>query len=711
MQFRPAQASQPSLTLTAYWLGLLGRSYKVVALTTVVGLTAAYVFSRSQTPQYRATATLEIQDLNADFLNLKEVSQVSPFAQASAANDIQTQLRILQSTSLLARTLDTVPAEEIPLRQGTPQWVARLFPVKSSSSNATEEDKADARLARAAQNLQVREARQARIVDVTYESPDPAHAAAFVNSLVRHYIDQSIERRLEISQGTSHWLEQQLAEARVKVADSEHRLQDYAQRYGLLVTNQDYHPEEEKFRQIQGGLSRAQEDRAAKQARLETAASAPVESLDVPLGSAIREYQAKLADLRRQRADLLIVFTPDFEGTKRLDAQIEALELSLRTESAALLRNIQNQYLDAVHRERLLNDSQQQQFSKVTEQAGIAIQFGILKREVDADRDIYNTILLRTAEAKVASALRASGARIVDPAKRPRLPFRPNMFLNLAWGGTAGLLIGLVLVTARAKPSHLNAASNVAYQLALPELGAMPLIRASSQLDVEVGLVRVRLPEPISGAHVAMMTWNNRSRSEAASFRAILASILLSRRPGHTPQVIVVASAKPGEGRTTLVTNLAASISQMGRTALLVDASPDHKLHRLFNQPCDSDLRDVLEIPGDNSNLLPYLIHKTSWPGISLVVADQRGTGALDLLYSRGMESLLVEMRRTYDVVLADPPALEEAQDARILARMSDGVVLVVRPGEKRLQAARATSERLQDDGAIVLGTVFNEAA
>jgi polysaccharide biosynthesis transport protein len=708
---RPRVLAPDAPPLSSDLLLFLRKGYKALALTTLAGLLGAYVFTGSQTPQYRATATLEIQDLNENFLNLKEVSQVSPFAQASVANDMQTQLRILQSASLVARSLAALPPEKIPPPRGAAVWISRFLSSKAAGE-VTESDKADIGVERAASNLQVRETRQARIVDVTYESPDPVYAAAFANSLVQHYIDQSIEGRLEISRGTSRWLEQQLAEVRAKMADSESRLQEYAKKSGLLVTTEEHRPDEEKFRQIQESLSKAQENRMMKQARLETAASAPLDSLDVPLGSALRDYQTKLADLRRQRADLTTVFTTDFDGVKRLDAQIAALESTLRTESNSLLQNIRNEYADSLRRERLLEQSYQDQFGKVTEQAGIAIQFGILKREVDTNRDLYNNILQRTAEAKVASALRASGARIVDPAKKPRLPFRPSRILNLLWGGTGGLLLGLVLATLGAKPhAHLSPARNLAFQLGVPELGSVPRITVIPPTSVEAGLVRLRSQEPVAGANVAMLTWNSRTNPEAGSFRSILTSILLSRQSGHAPQILVITSAQSGEGKTTLVTNLAAALSQMGRQVLLVDAAPDRKLHQLFQQPQDSGLCDVLELPGDNAGLLPYVTRNTSWNGVSLVAIGHPQISALDLFYSPGIEGLMQEMRRNFDVVLMDAPDLAKVPDARILGKMSDGVVLVVRSGDGRLEAARAASERLQDDGTVLLGTVLNQAS
>ena len=389
----------------------------------------------------------------------------------------------------------------------------------------------------AEQRLQVRDAKLTRIVDLAFESPDPAYASAFVNRLAQQYISQSIESRIEISQGTRLWLEPQMRELRGKLAESEGRLQNYARTSGLV------------------GMTET------------------------------------------QRADLITVFTPNFDGVKRLDAQIASLETAQRNENASLLQAIRNDYSDAVRREALLQDSYHQQVGQVAKQGEIAIQYGILKREVDTNRQLYNTLMQRAAQAKVASALRASSARLVDPASVPARPSRPNRLLNLLWGASAGLLLGLVFVTARD--------------------------------------------------------------------RAVL-------------------------------------------TVLLVDASRERDLHRVFAVTGNYGLSDLIDLPEINPSLLAYVTHSTSLPGVSLVATGPRESSALDLLYA--MAPLLAELRHAYDTLIIDAPSIGELPDARIFGRLADGVVLVVRAGETTRDIAQAAATRLQEDGTVLLGTVLNQS-
>ena len=707
---RVADEEAPIADLT----GFLRDHYLALLLSTLAGILLAYLYTGTQTPIFRASAVMEIQDLNENFLNLGDVSQVSVKDHANLGSDLPTQLRLLQSRSLLERVLAELPAEKVPPAAG----LATLLPRRNPRPPTL-----NSRLEAAEQRLQVRDAKLTRIVDLAFESPDPAYAAAFINRLAQQYISQSIESRIEISQGTSLWLERQMRELRGKLAESENRLQTYARSSGLVGMTETQRPDEEKLRQIQETLSKAQENRAIRQARMETAIAAPIESIEPPLGSSLRDHQLKLADLRRQRADLITVFTPNFDGVKRLDAQIASLETAQRNENATLLQAIRNDFSDAVRREALLEDSYRQQVGQVTRQGEIAIQYGILKREVDTNRQLYNTLMQRAAEAKVASALRASSARLVDRASVPARPIRPNRLLNLLWGASAGLLLGLVFVTARARADQrIHQPHHLAFHLPVPQLGSIPRFRTvlplppHERLGARAGIVRVTPATESNGiadptdrfANAALATWLRRNSAEAEAYRAVLTSILFSQAAGRVPQVIVVTSAQQGDGKTTLVTNLAAALAYMNRTVLLVDASRERDLHRVFGVTDNYGLSDLIDLPEINPSLLAYVTHSTSLPGVSLVATGPRESSALDLLYA--MAPLLAELRHAYDTLIIDAPSIGELPDARIFGRLADGVVLVVRAGETTRDIAQAAATRLQEDGTVLLGTVLNQS-
>jgi succinoglycan biosynthesis transport protein ExoP len=712
----PARLREPVTVDESVILDLaefIRRHYRVFLATALLGLGIAAAITMSQPRLYRAAANIEIQDLNDNFLNLKEVSPLLAAPQSSFSNDLQTQLRILESRSLLERVLNQLPEEAKQPPAGMRTWWSRLRTSRATTTPAQVTH--DEIVENAARNLGVRESRQARIVDLTYDSEDPKYAAAFVNRLAQQYIDQSVESRMEISRGTTVWLGRQAEEMRAQLEASELKLQKYAHASGFLVTSGDHRPAEDQLRQIQENLAKAQENRIMRQARMETAANPPADATEGPTGSALREYNTRLTDLRRQRADLITVYTPDFDGVKRLDGQIRALETAVRTESATMLQSIRTDYNDAVRREKLLEDSYVQQVGRVSAQSDSAVQYEILKREVDTNRELYNAILQRSAEARVASALHASNARVMDTAKIPRLPYSPNAFLNLLWGGTAGLLFGVVLGMCRESYDRsIRKPGDLSVHLRVPELGMVPKMRAlSSGKGVALWdasrLRALGAKTPDASVEIALATWLRCKSPVADSFRGIVASIVMSNELGRTPQVIAITSAQPSEGKTTVATNIAAALAHVNRKVLLFDGNlRKPRLHDIFDQVDTYGFADLLTLPGENSHLLSYVTLPTGLPNVWLATPGPHESGALDLLYSRGMASLLARAREEYDLILIDTPAMMDLPDARILGNMADGVVLVVRSGATDRRAAKTAIARLQQDGIPVLGTVLN---
>jgi uncharacterized protein involved in exopolysaccharide biosynthesis/Mrp family chromosome partitioning ATPase len=637
----PAAAAEDGNPALAGLVRILREHWPALTALVAGGMLTGFLYGASVARVYRATATIEVQDLNENFLNLKDIAPAT--VGPSVAIDLQTQLRILHSPTLVEKV------------------ARRLTPTASMEQ-----------VEAAARALQVRETRQSRIVDLSYDGTDPAYAAAFVNQLAKEYIDQSVESRMEISRATSTWLERQLQELRSKLANSELKLQSYAQNSGLLVTTDTQRPDEEKLRQVQADLSKAQENRMAKEARRDMAIGAPLDSLEPPLGSALRDHRAKLADLHRQRADLVAVYTPEFSGVKRLDAQIADLEATVRRDAGSVLQAIKNDYVDSVRREKLLEQSYNNQVLQVTSKAAKAIQYGILKNEVESSRALYNTMLQKAAEAKVASALRATTARIVDSAGVPRAPFRPNRLLSILSGGTAGLLFGLVWLAARDRHARrILGTEELAAVTTVPVLGTLP-----------------EGPPP-------------------ESYRSVLTSILLSPLARRTPQVIVFTSARPGEGKSELVLKLAVCLSHMKRRVLMIDGSLNGGLQKLFGQTREYGLRDLVELSGEGRDLLAYVANPTRLVGVDLASIGPESECVLDLMFLQGIEQLLEEMRRVYDIVLIDTPALLEFPDARVFARMSDGVALVVQTGTSA-HDVKTAAKRLQWDESVLLGTVLN---
>ncbi|MBX5495119.1 MAG: polysaccharide biosynthesis tyrosine autokinase [Bryobacteraceae bacterium] len=707
---------EDSSALLEYW-HILSRHKGKLILAGFLGLLLAILVTLPQTRIYQAKATLEIQNLNQDFMNLKDVSPVNESGSYNQLFDIQTQIRILQSDSLIDRTVEKLKAKYPDLvMAGTSRidaWRKALNLPEAEPKPAIEKA-----LEKARDKLRVRTAGQTRIVEIFFDSPDPKLAADFVNTLANEYIEQNLEARWQMSQRTGEWLSRQLEDMRVKLERSEDALQSYARQAGILITSENENVAEQKLAQLQTALTIASQDRVLKQSRLEMAETAPPETLgDVLNDSSLRVYQEKLTDLRRQLAELSTTYTPNHASVQRVTAQIETLERALERNRAMILKRIKNDYEEAVRREKLLADDYAAQSKVVREQSERSIQYNILKREVDSNRQLYESMLQRVKESSIASAIRASNVRIVDPAKPPEKPYKPRATVNGAVGLLAGLFFGVAGIVLKERMDRtLKDASDITFWLKLPQLGTIPstaegrkrllYLRKKSLPTGETSLTI----GPKSDERPELVTLQRKSSVVAEAFRALLTSIMLSGENGNRPKVIVSTSANPGEGKTTVTCNLGIALAEINRKVLIIDADMRKpRIAEVFGVPGDQGLSDVLKERVVDVSRLESLIQPAGLPNLYVLPSGPPTSSAANLLYSPAMHQILRYLESQFDVVLADTPPALHMPDARILGRLAGGVLLIARAGHTIRDTLQAIQDRLVADGINVLGVVLND--
>jgi len=427
-----------------------------------------------------------------------------------------------------------------------------------------------------------------------------------------------------------------------------------------------------------------------------------------------------------------------------VQAQITALESALERERTAVIQRIQNEYQAAQRREGLLARNYGSQAALVSEQGAKVAHYNILKREVDTNRSLYDSMLRSVQEAGVSNALRASNVRVVDSAYPPSRRYRPSYALNLALGLLAGAFFGVAFVVMRERADRsIQAPGEIELALGVPELGVIPIAgaersryfgyyrsarelgegkreaapaRGSGNGTLTLGLTasssapnpQSLTPNPRSLQQVELAAARRTPSVLGESFRAALTSILFTGENGDRPRVIVLTSANPGEGKTTVASNLALALADSGSPVLLIDGDLRRgRMHEIFQVSNAWGLSDALA----GKCLPPGRAHsymETRFPRLSLLPAGSTPVSISGLLFSPRTMEFLKTVQADFHTVIIDSPPILNMPDARMLGKLSDGVVLVVRAAQTTRDTVAGVVQRLSSDGSRVLGTILN---
>jgi len=696
--------------LLAAWNLILARKFTVLALA-LGCLLAAAGFTMLQTPAYRTRTAIQVEPRNEYLLNLRELD---PTLTSNGEAYLQTQMQILQSETVIRQALARLnrPA---PVKTTVIQNLVHRFRPAPVPVMTTDEET----VSWLAQNLNVHTLRQGHVMEVVFEHFDPHFAADFLNALTASFLDQQAAAREASGKQTQARLKDQLTEVQTQLIRSEQNLQNYARAAGLVFTSEKTSAAEDQLRALQQELAQARADRIQRQSQSDVAANKPPASLPPVLDNVtLRDYQVKLMELRRQRAELLALFTPNHPDVKQVEAQIRELETSLASQRSDVVDRIRNEYEAAVHREKLLTGVVDEQTRQVSTDSLNSVRYRILQREVETNRALYDMMLQRARNAILASALETGNIRVIDAASVPALPFKPHLPQNAAIGGLGGLILGiLVVLVGEGKDRRIRSPLELRSYIDAHQLGVVPYVNASRQKPT------VSLSAPLNGKELApsALRWSHDALAD--SFRAALTSILCANGSGVAPQVIVVTSPTMGDGKTTVVANLGMALSEMKGRVLLIDAdSRNPHLHRMFGVRNGPGLTNVLNGDIELDDSILHAVKPTqptvaalkengrTGParprGLYLMTVGSAVESAGALFYR--MDLLLEILRRDFDTILIDTPPMLHLPDARVLGKRADGVVLVLRSGQTSAVSAREALLRLDEDYICTLGTVLN---
>ena len=670
------------------WRIIRSRRWTLAAFTLVV-VTIVVAASLLMKPQYEAIGRVVFHRENDIGVLGFKGADTSLLEDPEDRAAIDTQIGILQTDALAMQVINDLHLDK------NPKFAGRV----EQSGNEDQLVKSFHK------NLTISKVKGTRLIEIQFRSTVPKLAADAVNELTKAYVDQFYKNQFQVSTQISEFLSHQLKELQSKVEESQQNLVDYQKENGIFGMDDKQNIVTAKLDDLNKELTAAEADRVEKEINYRLARSGQPE-LIARVGpdpdNLISKLRAQQADLENQIAQASFQLGPAHPKMGELSKQLAQARQSVDAEVRRIGERITYEYKSAVERERMLWNALEAQKQAADKLNANALQGNILKHEFETNRKLYEDLLQKQKEIGISASLKSSNIWIVDPARPPRLPAQPNILRNFALSLLFGMFGGVLLAFGLEKMNEkIITLEQAVIASPLPSLGVVPLLGAknkngaSPQLNNADGSVK---PELVSALRPMSLT--------AESYKAIVTSILLSHRT-H-PAVILVTSALPGEGKTTVSTNLAIVLARLRRRVLLVDTDLRRpSIHRAMRLSAKAGLGALLRKSAPFDELV---VGCADVPNLYVLPAGPINLQEDTELLVSGFKDLVERWREQFDHIIIDTPPVLAMTDAVRMSVEADSVILVIRSGQIGKDEFLRAQDVLLKVNARLTGFVLNGA-
>lgn len=667
-------------------------------LLTVV--TVVTIASFKMKPVYEAAARVEVDKESQNVLRFQDDNAYDDYMDSE--DYIETQAKILQSETLALQTIKSLDLGRYPEFGGS---VNSLTFAQSGTAS-----KRPAILGAFLGGLSVKRVPNSRLIEVRFEAEDPQLAALVVNTHLQDFIEQNFRSKYDATTQASTWLSAELEELRLKVEKSEDERIAYERKNQIWQIDEKQDITTQKLADLSKTVTDAQTALAEREALYRMAVAGNVDSLPAARDNAvIQDLVKRKSVLDEDYAEALNQYGPNYPKVQRLAAQQKELDEDLAKQRNLMVETIKTEYDTARSHVAILQEALDRQKAEANDLAEKLVNYHILQHDADSNKQLYDGLLQKLKEAGISAGLRSSNIRVVDPALAPTSPSRPQKARNISLAFLVGLVGGVGLAVFREYLDNtVKSPDDIESLTGLPSLAVVPSLPGLNGHHGKLSrLAREAAPQAALGPRVELLSYVQPKSQISEAFRALRTSLLLSQAE-HPPQVILVTSALPREGKTTAAVNLAVTLAQLGDRTLLMDSD--------LRKP---GIRRALNLTiGKEAGLSSYLAGVSTLdevliphPTISNLTALTTGPvppSPADLLSSHKMREAIAEVRRRFKFVVIDSPPVMAATDAVILSALTDGVLLVVRSGETPKEAFTRTRDLLAAVKCRLLGVVLN---
>lgn len=664
---------------------------------------------------YKTTVRVAIEKENPNVVSIEEVLQMD----ASQADYLQTQVDILQSRSLASEVISRLNLEMSPEFSAPEKnainawidtardWILSLFMKEEEPDTLSVETEsvystlAGAYLGR----LTVEPVRRTRLIDISFEGYYPEIITAITNEHMQAYIDKNLELKFQASQDALSWLTKKLIDVREKLEDAENALQRFKEKEDIVALGDIISMGgdkgdsiiHQKLSELNSALTAAKIERInleTTQKRLEKIKSKSrlIEAFPKIIDNAlVNNLKSSLADLQRKKSELGEKYGAKHPRMISLNAEIKQQEEKIIEEIKKIAKSIETRYEIAREREMSLQEEMKREKGKAQNLTKKSLQFAVLQREVESNKQLYNTLLTRMKETSLTSGLKTSNVKIIDRADVPKLPVKPkkkrNMLLAIIVGFAMG--IGMAFFLEYLNDS-IESPDDVEKHLGIPFLGPMAYVKHDKNKN---------------GNHWELFALHDSKSSAAEALRGIRVNIAF-RLQGEGSKSFVVTSANPGEGKSLFASNMAILFASMGKRTVVIDCDMRRpRLHQLAEIDQEPGLSDALigEVP------FSQIVRKGPVPNMFVVTAGTIPPNPSELLTTEKMNEFSRQLHETVDIIIYDAPPVMSVADPLILSQVAKNVVIMVKMGETSKRMAQSVIKQFHELDVKIVGTVLNE--
>jgi capsular exopolysaccharide synthesis family protein len=691
---------------------LVKRKWIVVGCLLTI-FTVVAIATLRQVPIYEANGSIAVKKPDSS-LNFKDANAIS--FDYYDPTEMETEVKILQSDLLALQVIKELNLDRQPEFGG--KSPASALP--SSLDLAPDPLEADpsrtsSLLGSFKGRLTISLIPNSRIMSVRFRDSDPQTAQNVVNKLMGDYQENNYKTRFNNTMQVSDWLGQQLVDLQMKVETSQEKLVRYQKEHEILGIDEKQNITTAKLDELNRALTLAESERMEKEAFYRLLESGDPDAIASSAGGLVDAgaggqgasqlldtLRAKQADLRIQVADLNTQFGPSYPKLVQLNNQLAEIDDQLKAEMKKIASKVKGQYTTALGREDLLAQALEKQKQAANKLNESAIEYSLLKRDLETNRQLYEGLLEKLKEAGISEGLKSNNFQIVNSARVPTYPVEPNVPRNLGFAFVLGLTSGVGLAFLLEGLDNTVRTTEQAQAISgLPPLGMIPL----GSKTAREGASSKRLILASSNEAVELITHVRPQSQMAESYRALRTSLLLSHL-GAPPKVIMVTSALPQEGKSTTSINCAVVLAQKGIRVLLIDCDLRRpSIHKTLGMGPRSGLSNVLT---GSITLKQAITVAPTLPNLDVLPAGTPPPNPAELLASTNMRDVLAELRDKYDHIVLDTPPTLSVTDAVVLSPRADAIVLVIRSGSTTKQALRRSRDILMQVNARVSGVLLN---